>query len=131
MIVTLMKQKFVDELHWIDEDEMLDLVAIAQSAPGAIAVNGAIVVGYQIQHFILIYPVKLIHKQMCIRDRVIPSSAALQLRNQCLIFHSSRLHGCRLFCMLQRHYIITETIIGNSTQIIPLCILLLHSGKYV
>ena len=46
VIVTLMKKKFVDELHWIDEEEMLDLVAIAQSAPGAIAVNGAIVVGY-------------------------------------------------------------------------------------
>ena len=30
----------------IDEEEMLDLVAIAQSSPGAIAVNGAIVVGY-------------------------------------------------------------------------------------
>ena len=45
VIVTLMKQKFVDELHWIEEDEMLDLIAIAQSAPGAIAVNGAIVVG--------------------------------------------------------------------------------------
>ena len=48
VIVTLMKRKFVDELHWIDEDEMLDLVAIAQSAPGAIAVNGAIVVGYKL-----------------------------------------------------------------------------------
>ena len=45
MIVTLMKKKFVDEYHWIQEDEMLDLVAIAQSSPGAIAVNGAIVVG--------------------------------------------------------------------------------------
>lgn len=48
VIVTLMKQKFVDTYHWIEEDEMLDLVAIAQSAPGAIAVNGAIVVGYQL-----------------------------------------------------------------------------------
>ena len=48
VIVTLMKKKFVDELHWIDEEEMLDLVAIAQSAPGAIAVNGAIVVGYKL-----------------------------------------------------------------------------------
>lgn len=46
VIVTLMKKKFVDEYHWIDENEMLDLIAIAQSAPGAIAVNGAIVVGY-------------------------------------------------------------------------------------
>ena len=48
VIVTLLKKKFVDEYHWIEEDEMLDLVAIAQSAPGAIAVNGAIVVGYQL-----------------------------------------------------------------------------------
>lgn len=48
VIVTLMKKKFVDELQWIEEDEMLDLVAIAQSAPGAIAVNGAIVAGYKL-----------------------------------------------------------------------------------
>lgn len=48
VIVTLLKKKFVDELHWINEEEMLDLVAIAQSSPGAIAVNGAIVVGYKI-----------------------------------------------------------------------------------
>ena len=48
MIVTLMKKKFVDEYHWIEEDEMLDLIAIAQSSPGAIAVNGAIVVGYKL-----------------------------------------------------------------------------------
>lgn len=48
VIVTLMKEKFVDELHWIEEDEMLDLIAIAQSAPGAIAVNGAIVVSYKL-----------------------------------------------------------------------------------
>ena len=40
-----MKKKFVDEYHWIEENEMLDLVAIAQSSPGPIAVNGAIVVG--------------------------------------------------------------------------------------
>ena len=45
VIVTLMKNKFVDEYHWIEENEMLDLVAIAQSSPGAIAVNGAIVIG--------------------------------------------------------------------------------------
>lgn len=47
VIVTLMKKKFVDQYHWFDEQEMLDLVAIAQSAPGPIAVNGAIVTGYK------------------------------------------------------------------------------------
>ena len=48
VIVTLMKDKFVDKYHWIEENEMLDLIAIAQSAPGAIAVNGSIVVGYKL-----------------------------------------------------------------------------------
>ena len=33
VIVTLMKKKFVNEYHWIEEDEMLDLIAIAQSSP--------------------------------------------------------------------------------------------------
>lgn len=48
VIVSLLKNKFVDELGWITQDEMMDLVAIAQSTPGSIAVNGAIVVGYKI-----------------------------------------------------------------------------------
>lgn len=48
VIVSLMKQIFVDELHWIEEDEMLDLIAIAQSSPGPVAVNGAVAVGYRL-----------------------------------------------------------------------------------
>ncbi len=48
VIISLLKKKFVDELKWISEEEMLDYVAIAQSAPGPIAVNGAIVIGYKI-----------------------------------------------------------------------------------
>ena len=48
VILTLMKKKFVDDYHWIEENEMLDLVAIAQSSPGAIAINGAIVIGYKL-----------------------------------------------------------------------------------
>jgi len=48
VIISLLKKKFVDELKWINNEEMLDYVAIAQSAPGPIAVNGAIVIGYKI-----------------------------------------------------------------------------------
>ena len=51
VIITLLKNKFVDELKWISEEEMLDYVAIAQSSPGPIAVNGAIVIGYKICGF--------------------------------------------------------------------------------
>ena len=48
VIISLLKKKFVDELKWINNEEMLDYVAIAQSAPGPIAVNGAIVIGYKV-----------------------------------------------------------------------------------
>ena len=48
VIVTFMKKKFVDQFHWIDEQEMLDLTALAQSSPGAIAVNAAILVGWRV-----------------------------------------------------------------------------------
>lgn len=51
VIVTLMKKKYVDELHWIDEQEMLDMTALAQSSPGAIAVNAAILVGRKVAGF--------------------------------------------------------------------------------
>ena len=51
VIVTFMKRRFVDRLHWIDEQEMLDLTALAQSSPGAIAVNAAILVGWRVAGF--------------------------------------------------------------------------------
>lgn len=48
VIIPLLKKKFADEYHWIDEEEMLDLAAIAQSAPGALAVNASMLVGYRV-----------------------------------------------------------------------------------
>lgn len=48
VIVPLMKKRFVDDLGWLEEQEMLDLTAIAQSAPGPIAVNASILVGYRV-----------------------------------------------------------------------------------
>lgn len=51
VIVPLMKKKFVDELHWIEDREMLDLTAISRSSPGAIAVNASILIGYRIAGF--------------------------------------------------------------------------------
>lgn len=51
VIIPLMRKKFVEELGWIEEEEMLDLTAIAQSSPGAIAVNASILVGYHVAGF--------------------------------------------------------------------------------
>lgn len=47
VIVSLMKKKFVEELKWIDEDEMLDITAITQSSPGPLPVNASVILGYR------------------------------------------------------------------------------------
>ena len=49
VIVSLMKKKYVDEYGWFTEEEMLDMTAMAQSSPGAIAVNAAILTGYRLE----------------------------------------------------------------------------------
>ena len=51
VIIPLLEKKFVEDLGWIEKNEMLDLVAIAQSSPGAIAVNASILVGYHVAGF--------------------------------------------------------------------------------
>ena len=51
VIVNFMRKAFVERLGWIDEDEMLDLIALAQSSPGAIAVNASILVGQRVAGF--------------------------------------------------------------------------------
>jgi chromate transporter len=68
VIITFMKSKFVDELHWINESEMLDMAALAQSSPGAIAVNAAILVGWRVAGFpgMLISVLGTILPPMCI-----------------------------------------------------------------
>ena len=48
VIVPLMRKKFVEQLHWIEEQEMLDLTALSQSVPGLIAVNASLLVGYHV-----------------------------------------------------------------------------------
>ena len=48
VIISMMQKKYCKELHLVTEDEVLDMTAIAQSAPGALAVNSAIIFGYRI-----------------------------------------------------------------------------------
>ncbi|MEI3219651.1 MAG: chromate transporter [Lachnoclostridium sp.] len=48
VIVSLMKKKFVDELEWLEEAEMLDVTAITQSSPGPLPVNASVIIGYRI-----------------------------------------------------------------------------------
>lgn len=49
VIIGMMRKTFCDELHYVTDDEVLDMTAIAQSSPGALAVNSAIIFGYRIK----------------------------------------------------------------------------------
>ena len=48
VIISLLQKKFVEELKWISQDEVMDMVAIAQSCPGVMAVNTSIIIGYHV-----------------------------------------------------------------------------------
>lgn len=48
VIVSLMKKDFVENKKWLEMDEMMDLTALAQSCPGALAVNASYILGYHI-----------------------------------------------------------------------------------
>ena len=48
VILSVIKKRFVDDLQWIDEEEMLNLIALAQSSPGVMTANTALLVGYKV-----------------------------------------------------------------------------------
>lgn len=44
-MISIIEREIVDRYHWIEKTEFLDLLAIAQSMPGILAVNISVVVG--------------------------------------------------------------------------------------
>ncbi len=48
-MIPLIQREIVDKEHWIEEEEFLNMLALAQSAPGVMAVNTAIFIGYKIR----------------------------------------------------------------------------------
>ncbi len=50
-IIALLENEFITKKKWIEHDEFLDIVAIAESTPGPIAINVATYVGYKLKGF--------------------------------------------------------------------------------
>lgn len=48
-MLSIISDEFVEKKHWITNEEMLDMIAISESLPGAIAINTSITVGYKIR----------------------------------------------------------------------------------
>lgn len=50
-MIPLIQQEIVEKKKWLKKEEFLDILAVAQSAPGVMAVNISIIVGYKLRGF--------------------------------------------------------------------------------
>ena len=48
-MIPLIEEEVVNKHKWVSREEMLDLIAIAQSCPGVFAINIAIFIGYKLR----------------------------------------------------------------------------------
>ena len=48
-MIPLIEEEVVNRKQWVSKDEMLDLIAIAQSCPGVFAINIATFIGYKLK----------------------------------------------------------------------------------
>lgn len=46
-MIALLENEFVSRKKWLDKDEFLDIIAIAESTPGPIAINSSTYIGYK------------------------------------------------------------------------------------
>lgn len=47
-MIALLENEFIEKKKWIDREEFLNMVAIAESTPGPVAVNSATYIGYRV-----------------------------------------------------------------------------------
>ncbi|NLY45622.1 MAG: chromate transporter [Tissierella sp.] len=50
-MIPIIKKEVVEKKNWIKDEDFIDIISIAQSSPGPIAVNSSIYVGYKIKGF--------------------------------------------------------------------------------
>lgn len=48
-MIPLVEKEVVNNKQWVEKEEFLDILAVAQSAPGVLAVNMAIFIGYKLK----------------------------------------------------------------------------------
>lgn len=51
-MIAVIERELVQKRKWITEEELLDMIAVAESTPGVIAVNSATFIGYKLRGFL-------------------------------------------------------------------------------
>ena len=97
-MINLLENEFASKKKWLDHDEFMDLVAIAESTPGPIAINCATYIGYKkekiigsitatlgmiIPSFLIIYLISLFFNQFLAITWVASAFKGIQV---CVVF---------------------------------------------
>ena len=112
VIVSLMKKKFVEELGWLDESEMLDITAIAQSSPGPIPINASVILGYRMQG--------ILGSIVAVVGTSIPPIAIISVISSFYVkFRESQIIGTALMVMRAGvAAVICDVVINRATNVI-------------
>ena len=97
-IIALLENEFISKRNWIDHNEFLDVVAIAESTPGPIAINVATYIGYKLKgvfgavvatvgmclpSFVIMYLVSLFYEQFMEITLVVAAFKGIQI---CVVY---------------------------------------------
>ena len=102
-MISLLEVEFVERKKWIEHDEFMDVVVIAESTPGPIAINSATYIGYKVAgvggsllstlgvclpSFIIIYLISLFFDRFLAIEAVAAAFRGIQVAVVYLIFQA-------------------------------------------
>lgn len=112
-MIALLENEFITRRHWMNQEEFLDMAAIAESTPGPVAVNSATYLGYKLggvsgafvstaavclPSFVIIYLISLFFDQFLTFTLVSKAFRGIQVCVIYLIFSA----GIRMLKSLKR-----------------------------
>lgn len=128
-MIALLENEFIEKKKWIDREEFLNMVAIAESTPGPVAVNSATYIGYRvggaagaalstlavsIPSFVIIYLISLFFDKFLSLTYVAYAFKGIQV---CVVYLIASA-GVRMFKGLEKNvfnYVILGTVIVVMT----------------
>lgn len=128
-MIALLENEFIEKKKWIDREEFLNMVAIAESTPGPVAVNSATYIGYRvggvvgaalstlavsIPSFVIIYLISLFFDKFLSLTYVAYAFKGIQA---CVVYLIASA-GVRMFKGLEKNvfnYVILGTVIVVMT----------------
>ena len=129
-MIALLENEFVSDKKWIDKDEFLDMVAIAESTPGPIAINAATYIGYKtagfygslcatiavcIPSFVIIYAISLFFDAFLSLTLVAYAFKGIQVCVIYLVFSA----GIKIFKGLKKD--LFNIVIFSATAVCMIC----------